>query len=517
MRLFSGTCLSIYLVFVLLISACSNNPGSAEEVARIPSVSPDYTGVTIPPNIAPLNFRINEPGESHRVTIKSEKTQKSFTVNSSDGRVIFPENKWKELCIESADSRLKVEIISQKEGKSFRYEPFYMTIAAEKIDPYLAYRLIYPGYYSWSHIRIMQRCLENFREDAVVDNQVLDNNCVNCHSFNNNDPGRFMVHIRGSKGGTYIVDNGNIEKTDPKIETMPGSATYPSWHPGGRYIAFSSNQVRQSFYAATQKSIEVYDIMSSMIVYDRQTRMIRTVQEDDTASCMRTFPSWSPDGRYLYYCKANCRNPGSNPEMETIRNIHYNLVRKSFNADSGTFGKTEIVFNAGSMNKSASFPRISPDGKKLVFTLHDFGTFPIWHPEADLYLLDLESMECRKMELNSSSTESYHSWSHNGSWIVFSSKRADGRSTRPYFSYINADGKAGKPFMLPQEDPDMYGRMLESFNIPELVSGRIMMTPRNFEKVSDNAAIKSVPADKSGPVPGTVKPTTGYTGRPVHE
>ena len=136
------------------------------------------------------------------------------------------------------------------------------------------------------------------------------------------------------------------------------------------------------------------------------------------------------------------------------------------------------------MNKSASFPRISPDGKYLVFTLADYGTFPIWHREADLYLLNLQSNIVKKMDINSDETESYHSWSVNGNWLVFSSKRADGRSARPYFAYIDSSGKQGKEFLLPQKDPSIYDRMLESFNIPEFVTGRIKVNPRDFAKAT---------------------------------
>jgi dipeptidyl aminopeptidase/acylaminoacyl peptidase len=177
-----------------------------------------------------------------------------------------------------------------------------------------------------------------------------------------------------------------------------------------------------------------------------------------------------------------------------------------------------MVFDAAAINKSVSFPRISPDGKKLVFTLHDFGTFPIWHPEADLYILDLETGISGKMALNSDLTESYHTWSHNGKWLVFSSKRSDGRSTRPYFSYIGPDGHAEKPFMLPQKDPDTYREMLESFNIPELVTGKIRMTPADFESASKTTALKALQGDKvekSTALPKPENKTEG--GRPVHE
>jgi dipeptidyl aminopeptidase/acylaminoacyl peptidase len=161
--------------------------------------------------------------------------------------------------------------------------------------------------------------------------------------------------------------------------------------------------------------------------------------------------------------------------------------------------ETEIVFNESEIKKSASFPRISPDGKYLVFTLADYGTFPIWHKEADLYSINLTSGLTGKMNINSNETESYHSWSSNGKWLVFSSKRQDGRSARPYFAHIDSLGNQGKEFVLPQKDPSLYSRMLESFNIPELVNGRIKVKPRDFARATRQAALKA----KSGNPVGT--------------
>ena len=461
----------------------------------MPQLKPDYTNVTIPPNIAPLNFLIKEEGESFRVIVTSEKNGKNFEITAADGRIMFPLRKWRKLIEENKNSRINIEVkVSSKEGSVNVYDPFYIEVAPEPVDSYLAYRLIPPGYYSWSGIRIMQRCLEDFSERTIIENTILDKNCVNCHSFANNDPDHFMVHIRGSKGGTYFYEDGKIRRTDPKIDGMPGSATYPSWHPGGRYIAYSSNQVRQSFYAESG-SIEVFDIAGSMVVFDSKNNEILSITEEDTTNYLRTFPGWSPDGKFLYYCRAINRISPDKPEMTDILDIHHDLVRKPFDEATRSFGRTEMVYPAAASGKSVSFPRISPDGRFLVFTLHDFGTFPIWHAEADLYSLDLENMEPAKLDLNSEDAESYHSWSSNGRWLVFSSKRSDGRSTRPYIAYIDQDGRSSKPFMLPQRDPDYYDGIIESFNIPEFVTGRIKAGPRDFARAANKPAIKSKPGN----------------------
>ena len=487
-----------FLLVMLFCIGCNTDfNNNIQKTDHKPLIDPDYTDVTIPPNIAPMNFRIMEEGKYFKVTATSHATGYKLDIKSPDGVIRFSEKSWKKLVKDSKGSKITFEIYSAKKDEKIReqFESFPMYVSEEPVDPYLTYRLIYPGYYNWSHITIMQRSLEGFSEEALVDNKILDMNCVNCHSFNQYNPGKFMIHIRGSRGGTYIADGGTITRRDPKIESMPGGATYPAWHPGGKFIAFSSNQVRQAFYAKPGRIIEVFDLVSSMILFDTEKNEIVNVRDSDTTRYLETFPSWSPDGKYLYFCRARQNNSQTSMTLEEIKATKYDIVRIPFNPGTATFGETEIIFNASGAGKSASFPRVSPDGKYMVLTLHDYGTFPIWHQEADLYLLDLQSGESRRMDLNSGETESYHSWSSNGKWLVFSSKRTDGRSTRPFLAYFDSWDSTGKPFIMPQKDPEYYDRLMESFNIPEFISSRIRFTPRDFAEASGSEAIKANPGN----------------------
>ncbi|OFX41109.1 MAG: hypothetical protein A2X05_11580 [Bacteroidetes bacterium GWE2_41_25] len=453
---------------------------------REPVIEPDYSGVTIPKNIAPMNFIILEEGTSFLVRAVSL-AGTSFIIKSSDGTVQFPLKLWKKLLAESQEGNIEIDIISvDKEKKLQKYDPVIMRVANEPLDPYLCYRLLYPGYESWVEMKIVQRSTEDFRETSIFENQLLKDNCVNCHSFKQNQSDRFLLHVRGSLGGTYFIDGEKITRTALRTENMPANAVYPSWHPSGKYVAFSSNKTVQSFHMHTDKNIEVSDMYSSMFLYDVERNGMSGLPQDDSVKYMETFPCWSPEGNYLYYCRTIQVKDGYD-----FKGVKYDLVRRSFDSALSLFGNAEVVFNASEKDKSVSFPSVSPDGQFLVFTLHDYGTFSIWHKEADLYLLNLKTMKTDKMNLNSNETESWHSWSSNGKWIVFSSKRGDGLTARPYFAYFGTEDSVGKPFVLPQKDPSLYQRLGKTFNRPELVTGKIKTGPIDFMKASKQDPLKA--------------------------
>ena len=484
--------LFILITAIFFAGSCKtediNNITAAE---RQPVIEPDYSGVTIPPNIAPMNFIISEEGRYFKILAESSNGT-SLTLGSNNGIVRFPLKSWKKLMQNSNGGDIKIEIIAEGAEKAFRkFEPLYFHVSNEPIDPYLCYRLLYPGYRSWVEMKLVQRCIENFEETSFFENQLLDNNCVNCHTFRNNDPEKFLIHVRGSKGGTYFVEGDKIGKAALKTDNMPTNVVYPAWNPMGRYLAFSSNKTVQSFHMRPEKNIEVYDLSSSLVIYDEEKNEINGLKDKDTVAYMETFPAWSPDGKYLYYCRTRQLKRESD-YME----VRYDLIRKSFDPLTGLTGESEIVFDAQSMEKSVSLPSVSPDGKYVVFALHDYGTFSIWHKEADLYIFNLESKVAERMSLNSEDTESYHRWSSEGRWIVFSSKRLDGLTARPFFAYFDPSGKTGKPFVLPQQDPALYRRMEKTFNRPELITGKILVGPRDFAEESGKVPLKAKWVDK---------------------
>ena len=99
-------------------------------------------------------------------------------------------------------------------------------------------------------------------------------------------------------------------------------------------------------------------------------------------------------------------------------------------------------------------------------------------------MIDLQNGEAKSMDaLNSDNTESYHSWSSNGRWVVFSSRRNDGVFTRPFIAHVDAQGRASKPFELPSENPDYHQQLIKSYNVPELMRGPVTFTPQQMADI----------------------------------
>lgn len=477
-------------------------PEGAAPIAARPRIFPDYDGVTFPPNIAPMNFRIDEPGERFVTVLRAGSRQEVI-----GGQVVtIQENVWRELL--SSGRTLSITIYRKVSSGWECWEDITNEISSDPIDPWVVFRLIEPGYQKYDRMFINQRSTESFDERVILDNNAIKNGCVNCHHFRNHSGDDFLFHCRQQYGGMVRVhgktpnsardtDRKMVERFETRNNPRKKAAVYPAWHPILPLVAFTTNTTPQVFHTFSPNRIEVYDQASELVLYNEKTNQMTQLTETD--DLLETFPCWSPDGEYLYYCCAALgeafwqKDPQGRDVLDergekkiapdALYRIKYNISRMRFHPENASFEPPEVVVDAPAEGKSVVHPRLSPDGRFLLYTVSSYGTFPIWHRDADLEILSLDEGEKVSTEaINSAQSESWHAWDSTGRWIVFSSRRDDSLYTRLYFGHIDYDGQVSKPFMLPQKDPrDNKLRML-AYNIPELITSPVTVSASKISR-----------------------------------
>ena len=478
----------LYIGLCLAMMGCSGPsvPEVFTESKDLPKIYPDYTNVTIPMNIAPLTFELDEVVDEMIARYAVGDKELVF-----EGKAQPQMDDWRVLTEKAKGGAMTVDVYARRADQWTHYKPFNIFVSPDSIDSYLSYRLIYPSFVDYKTLTISQRCLENYDESVIYDNVLCglekDRQCINCHSYQQYNPERMQFHARQNFGGTIIAYDGHIKKVDMKNDSILSAGVYPAWHPWLKLIVYSTNMTAQSFHTTHHNKIEVYDSESDLIAYDIAKGEVTNLEND--ANELEVFPAWAPDGKTLYYCSAHFEWKDSaltkvDEIIKRSQEIKYNIYRKRFNPETMAFGPRELVFSADSLNKSATLPRISPDGRYLMFALAEYGVFHIWHHDADLWLLDLQTGQARALqEINSPDTESYHSWSSNGKWVVFSSRRDDGTYTRPFFAHIDNNGHGTKPFELPSADPDYHRQFMRCYNIPEFMHGPVTTKPQTFAEI----------------------------------
>lgn len=469
----------IVLTALLSLSACQQTPENVQKMARLPRIFPDYIDVTIPADIAPMNFGMadEDAAELMDVVIRGSKGGELHCQGSC---LDFDRKEWQALTSANLGGDLSFTLCVKKDGRWLQYEDFQMHVSAPLEDWGLTYRLITPGYEVGGDMGLYQRDLHSFDEYALLEEDNVPGQCMNCHTANQGRTDQFLFHIRGEKSGTMMQRGNEQTWLNTKTDSTRANFSYSYWHPSGNYVASSINKIYQLFYTGNERRIEVFDTMSDVLVLDTRTNQLLLHPLLQQKDWLETYPAFSPDGKRLYFCTA--RAVAMPEEYDKIR---YSLCCMDFDEETGSYGSTvDTLLNAGQDSLSYTFPRPSYDGKWLMYCVSDFGNFPTNHPESELWLMDLHTGEKRMLdEVNSTESDSFHDWSSNSRWFVFASRRGDGIYNRAYLSSIDSEGRATKPFLLPQRNPGkFYREQLESYNCPSFTRQRIDL---DVWKVSD--------------------------------
>ena len=477
------------------VSCAPIEPDEVTHLPYEPNISPDYSGIVLPPNIAPLNFAVLEEGTAFRVDIHGAQGTPIRLKNAS-GHMKIPLKRWRSLLRDHQGQDIFFDIAVQgKDGTWRGFKRITNTVAQHPIDSTLVYRFMKPIYNWWKDIGIYQRQLANYDTSCVLEGASFGEGCLNCHSFVGNESKTMTIALRSRTYGSHT-----LLARGKEVEAIGAKWGYTAWHPSAELAVYSINKVRQFFHVGGMEVRDVVDLDSALACYYMTDGHVVSPPALADKARLETYPTWSPDGRSLYFCSAPILWEAHTVPPKNYDQVKYDLCRIAYDPAADQWGQVETVLSAEDTGLSILLPRISPDGRFCLFCMCPYGCFPIYQPGSDLYLMDLSTGQYQRLAVNSEYSESWHSWSSNSRWIAFSSKRGGGLFTRTYFSYVDEAGTVHKAFVLPQEDPVAYDAMMQTFSVPELVKERI--------KVSESALAR---AARAGPSEQVDVPITGAT------
>jgi hypothetical protein len=248
---------------LLVCAACSPKvpqvPTKYSDAGEKPMIYPDYADVTVPCNIAPLVFRIEEPGSDFvtRLTVGD----RALVYGGCEIAPAIEE--WRSLMAQAAGGAIKVEVYANTNDGWKMYEPFSIAVSADSIDPYISYRLIPPSYVAYEKLTISQRNLSNFDETVIYNNKFVssepDGQCINCHAFKNYKTDNMQFHVRQYLGGTVFVHDGKVKKVNLKTDSTISAGVYPFFNPKYDVVAYSVNNTGQIFHNKNPNKVEVVD------------------------------------------------------------------------------------------------------------------------------------------------------------------------------------------------------------------------------------------------------------------
>ncbi|MCQ2084172.1 MAG: hypothetical protein MJY58_06750 [Bacteroidaceae bacterium] len=446
---------TVFLIAVVFaMTACTEYDGSGNGL----SLMPDYSDITIPCNIAPLNFRLD--GAS-RFDVQIKGQAGNYNFKGRNGLVSFGVRKWHSMLEAEKGNVLEVGVTARTSKGEVYENSFTWTVSPDSIDPYLSYRLIEPAYEVWSEMAIEERCMENFSTRLIGENSQADKCCMNCHTSNGN--GTSFLHLRGANGGTVLNRNGAVTKISTRTDRT-GQGVYGDISRDGRYGVFTTADITFAIHSRYDMRMEVYDQRSDLVVVDFDNMTATDSPAVTGDDFQETFPCFSADGRVIFFCRAR-----HHEQPDSIASMHYDIAAVQFDPATGRIGDKVITMVSAGNGLSFSHLKASPDGRWLMATAASYGTFPVWHKESELWLIDLQNHSVDIMaDANTDGADTYHSWSSNSRWVVFASKRDDMIYGRPYITHIDENDRCTRAFVLPQRDPVLYTNTMKSYNIPEL-------------------------------------------------
>lgn len=456
------------------------------------SYPPD--GAVFPPNLCEIRIDWDdEVNDLWQVTVGLKDTSASWSIVTENRHWRFPEQLWDQVqhLAQAREAWIQVKGVRRP---ATDLQP--VTVQATKkisfrtskwaADNHLVYRIVVPPFNKRKTPSTYSRDISSFEVSPFL--LARDNYCYNCHTFSakTGTTGMVSVQVRYMSPGSdlpvylglYDIDRQQGWKAKLPFDIQ--MSTFMAWSPNGKFLAFSANQQLVTFSPTVFETQFAGQPTSDLAIYDIEEETAFVLPGADDPDKLELLPRWSMDGQRIVFSSAAV---GLHP-AKTL----YDLYEIDF--DDGNGGKRRMVPGATDNGRSNYFPRFSPDSKWLSFCQSDGGI--LMKSSSDIFLLPADlSGTPRRLESNVDyAADSWHSWSSDGHWLVFASKRDDGIYARLYLTEIDEEGHASPAIRLPLlEEP------LASFNIPEFVAQKPRIEePELFDIVRVEALAREVAA-----------------------
>ena len=444
-----------------------------------------------PPDIIAPTIRWDDPNEtakSWRIEVRLDDLDNVLTFDAGETMWRPDRENWETIKRHSVESPADISIVGLNEnGQSISQSSVRIQTAADPVGDSIFYREVplpfIEAVQDPSRIRWRFGSVDSETQPPVV----LENLpvCGNCHSFSG-DGGTLGLDVDygNDKGGYAILPvSEQMVLNDEKIITWSdfkkddGEATFgllSQVSPNGRYV-ISTVKDRAVFVATPgiEYSQLFFPIKGILVVYDRETDTFTQLPGADDPAYVQSNPTWSPDGEYVVFARAKVYdkpsianasaillNENDVPEfIEDDEPFKYDLYRVPFNDGRG--GVAEPIAGASQNGKSNFFAEYSPDGRWIVYTQAE--NYMLLMPDSELFIIPAEGGEARRLSANTPNMNSWHSFSSNGRWLVFSSK-ANTPYTQLFLTHIDDAGNSSPPIVLDQFTSDD-----RAANIPEFV------------------------------------------------
>ncbi len=491
------TLVALLLVSLLALSAC-NGHSATETLLEFPTAPAGKLEITYPLNetlfpldiVAPTFIWNDQTAqiEQWQILLRLAGEQEIRSFNSTESSWRPSQENWAEIKRQSVTQDAEVAIVGvDANGAAASSASVRIRTSSDPVGDSIFYREVplpfIEAVQDPSRIRWRFGSVDSeARPPVVLENLPV---CGNCHSFSGD--GKVLgldVDYGNDKGGYAILPvSEQMVLNDEKIITWSdyekddGEATFgllSQVSPDGRYV-ISTVKDRAVFVATPGIAFSqlFFPIKGILVVYDSVTDSYAALPGADDTEYVQSNPTWSPDGKSIVfartkvYQKESIENSNSIllnekdvPEfIEDKEPFKFNLYQVPFNDGKG--GVATPIEGASHNDKSNFFAKFSPDGKWIVFTQAE--NYMLLMPDSELYIVPSEGGEARRLRANTPLMNSWHSFSSNGRWLVFSSK-ANTPYTQLFLTHIDEQGLSTPPVLL-----ERFTSSDRAANIPEFV------------------------------------------------